>query len=277
MSIPLVLILKRLLDREGALPHIVFIAFPLLTVALLAYGAGYLTTWRNYYLYIGIIPIVNAVFDFASIGLTRWALRRGLQKIGANTIAYSVLDLVVALLIFLALGCFTLFVLDAANEMAASIAAPGSSQVVNLNPESGPTIFQQISEYHSYHTWLYLAFLTTLLPTLCHASVAVLQLAPTVLSTSARNWWSARYMNTSEDLSDEILRIVPISIWTAFAITAPIFLLVFGFNTISESQCVWGHELMNFFIRFLHGLIPNPKDVPIFDVYEACSQGKTQG
>ena len=272
VAIPLVLVLRRLLDRSSALPHVVFIAFPLLAVALLAYGAGYLETWRSYYLYIGLIPIVNAVFDFASIGLTRWALRRGLQKIGAKTIAYSLLDLVVALLIFLSLGCFTIVVLDAVNQMAASIAPPGSDQVVNLNPEIGPNIFQQISEYPAHHTWLYLAFLTTLLPTLCHASIAVFAIGPTVLSVSARKRWSVWYMNASENLFDEILRIVPISAWASFAITAPVFLLVFGFNAIFESQCEWGHELMNVFISFLHALIPNPEDVPLFNVYEACSQ-----
>ena len=45
-------------------------------------------------LFLALLPLLNAVFDFFSIGLTRYLLRKGARKAGAQTIGFALLDLI---------------------------------------------------------------------------------------------------------------------------------------------------------------------------------------
>ena len=79
------------------------------------FGAGQRNQAVFFMLTMGVLPLVNAVFDFASVGLTRYLLRLGLEQKRAAWPA--VLDGLDGIAIFFALGCtliaFVTFVVPA--------------------------------------------------------------------------------------------------------------------------------------------------------------------
>ena len=109
-----------------------------------------------------LLPLVNAVFDFASVGLTRYLLRLGLEQKRAAWPA--VLDGLGGIAIFFALGCtliaFVTFVVPADGV-----------PLVDLTQ-----LFADMRRAPGDYIWLMVTLFSTLLPTLLHLSVAVLTL-----------------------------------------------------------------------------------------------------
>jgi len=109
-----------------------------------------------------LLPLVNAVFDFASVGLTRYLLRLGLEQKRAAWRA--VLDGLGGIAIFFALGCtliaFVTFVVPADGV-----------PLVDLTQ-----LFADMRRAPGDYIWLMVTLFSTLLPTLLHLSVAVLTL-----------------------------------------------------------------------------------------------------
>ena len=109
-----------------------------------------------------LLPLVNAVFDFASVGLTRYLLRLGLEQKRAAWRA--VLDGLGGIAIFFALGCtliaFVTFVVPA-----------NGVPLVDLTQ-----LFADMRRAPGDYIWLMVTLFSTLLPTLLHISVAVLTL-----------------------------------------------------------------------------------------------------
>lgn len=109
---------------------------------------------------IGLLPLVNAVFDFASVGLTRYLLRLGLDQKRAAWRA--VLDGLGGIAIFFALGCtliaFVTFVVPADGV-----------PLVDLTQ-----LFANMRRAPGDYIWLMVTLFSTLIPTLLHLSVAVL-------------------------------------------------------------------------------------------------------
>jgi hypothetical protein len=109
-----------------------------------------------------LLPLVNAVFDFASVGLTRYLLRLRLEQKRAAWRA--VLDGLGGIAIFFALGCtliaFVTFVVPADGV-----------PLVDLTQ-----LFADMRRAPGDYIWLMVTLFSTLLPTLLHLSVAVLTL-----------------------------------------------------------------------------------------------------
>ena len=109
-----------------------------------------------------LLPLVNAVFDFASVGLTRYLLRLGLEQKRAAWRA--VLDGLGGIAIFFALGCtliaFVTFVVPADGV-----------PLVDLIQ-----LFTDLRRAPGDYIWFMVTLFSTLLPTLLHLSVAVLTL-----------------------------------------------------------------------------------------------------
>lgn len=109
--------------------------------------------------FIGIFPLFNALADFASVGLTRYLLRKGLA---GHIWARAGLDTVAGVAIFFALGfamiAFVHFVRFADGR--ALIDLPGLFAGLNAQPGN--------------YVWLAFMLGTTVLPTLAHAMVGML-------------------------------------------------------------------------------------------------------
>ncbi|MDB0073101.1 hypothetical protein N9F00_00700 [Planktomarina temperata] len=126
------------------------------------FGAGQRNQAVFFMLTMGVLPLVNAVFDFASVGLTRYLLRLGLEQKRAAWPA--VLDGLGEIAIFFALGCtliaFVTFVVPADGV-----------PLVDLTQ-----LFADMRRAPGDYIWLMVTLFSTLIPTLLHLSVAVLTL-----------------------------------------------------------------------------------------------------
>ena len=126
------------------------------------FGAGQRNQAVFFMLTMGVLPLVNAVFDFASVGLTRYLLRLGLEQKRAAWPA--VLDGLDGIAIFFALGCtliaFVTFVVPADGV-----------PLVDLTQ-----LFADMRRAPGDYIWLMVTLFSTLIPTLLHLSVTVLTL-----------------------------------------------------------------------------------------------------
>ena len=126
------------------------------------FGAGQRNQAVFFVLTFCLLPLVNAVFDFASVGLTRYLLRLGLEQKRAAWRA--VLDGLGGIAIFFALGCtliaFVTFVVPADGV-----------PLVDLKQ-----LFADMRRAPGDYIWLMVTLFSTLIPTLLHLSVAVLTL-----------------------------------------------------------------------------------------------------
>jgi hypothetical protein len=109
-------------------------------------------------LFAGVLPFFNALADFASVGLTRHLLRKGLS---GWTLKQGVLDAIGGAAIFFALG-FTLITYIHAIR-------PPDGPLLNL-----PALFAGLGADPGAYCWLAFMLISTLLPTMAHAGVALL-------------------------------------------------------------------------------------------------------
>jgi len=239
------------------------------TTWLMAYGAGHLDN-PYYFIMIGLVPVVNAIFDFGSIGLTRWALRSGLKKVGINTIVYSMFDLIAALLIFVMLGCFSIAVFHFVNEVAASVPSSSGVPVIDLDSHPNRNIFHSLASDPERHWWLYVTFLSTLLPTFVHASVAVWAAGPSLLSSSLRTKVKEGFSQAPRTLADECAKVLPIAIWTTFSVVFPILFLAFSLEVLSDHYCTIGIHILNFFVYFFRVLTGDHASVALLNPMDVC-------
>jgi hypothetical protein len=134
---------------------------------------------KSLFLFLGFLPLVNAVFDFASIGLTRYCLRRGLRPGFLNALKWSLIDAAGAAVLFAGLVLSAIYTVHYVRD---SNGAP----LASLN-----AIFTGIARDPDSYWWLYLTFFSTLVPTLLHLGVACfsfITLAPAPLQRAMAGW-----------------------------------------------------------------------------------------
>lgn len=147
---------------------------------------GGLCDLRSRYLIgLALLPLVNVVFDFFSIGLTRFCLRRSLDPDARSLFrraGWAALD-VFGALIFMGLLCVSMvFVLEGFNAAAlhAGIAnppVPVGAQIAEI-AEGG---------LQGRHFWIIFALFSTLLPTALHLLIFLSSLFANWLGTNGRN------------------------------------------------------------------------------------------
>jgi len=113
---------------------------------------------RTLLLFLGFLPLLNGAADFASVGLTRWLLRRGVR---GNLAWHAGLDALSALAVLLGLG----FAIIATVHLARPA---GGAPLIDL-----AALFADLRDpaaARDYY-WLYFCFFSTLLPTALHLGV----------------------------------------------------------------------------------------------------------
>jgi len=191
-------------QQNGALIYLV-ISIGAALLMILASGQEF---WFPYYFLIGLLPLVNAAFDFMSIGLTRLALRLGAQNFGAKTLLFSALDLFLAVILFLGLIAASFVLATSLNWMigvnvfplqtdsAACIGDISSalSTETHLSVKGllagedacSDSIISDVNSSPWQFMWLILIFGSTLIPTLLHLGFAVFAFGPALLSDRIR-------------------------------------------------------------------------------------------
>jgi len=210
--------------------------------------------WFPYYFIIGLLPLVNAAFDFMSIGLTRLTLRRGAQQFGGKTLMYSFIDLLGAAVLFLGLIVTTIYIAIGLNWMIGQSAFPFQADttacltgidstfstethvsvkgLLASENECSDSIINDANSTPWKFVWLILIFGSTLFPTLLHFSFAIFALGPVLLSDKVRlivaNW--AR--GSAKDLFLRGAAAVFFGIWLAAVITFTLIAIEYSGNAV---------------------------------------------
>ena len=114
---------------------------------------------RMYFVMFAFFPTLNVAFDFLTAGVTRWTLRRGLASGKGFPFLWTLVDIVVASLLFLLLGV--------AMVVAAHVASVFDVDAVLADVRGGAE--SGVGDYW----WLVIAMLSTLAPTIIHLALAI--------------------------------------------------------------------------------------------------------
>ncbi|MEO0810432.1 MAG: hypothetical protein AAFW82_07320, partial [Pseudomonadota bacterium] len=174
------------LGRRGLFYAAYTIAIFALLVSLVQSASGFNQNAYTFFLFLGFLPLLNAVFDFGSLGLTRFCLRRGLRPGFLVSLKWSLIDALAAALLFAGLVL-------AAILLVHWVRTGDGEALADLN-----AIFRGIADDPHSYWWLYLTFFSTLIPTLLHLGVACfsfIALAPAPLQRALAGWVSAMDRN----------------------------------------------------------------------------------
>lgn len=145
------------------LAPIAAIGAPILAVAAVAVWldwADVSPAYRAIFLFLGVLPLVNALFDLVSCAVTIALTQRGLR---GGAVAWAMLDSCVALGLFLVLGATLVSVITALEAV---------TQVEFLDLGG---LLAQAGDWRSYW-WLYAMLFSTAVPTLVHLMIAAFSL-----------------------------------------------------------------------------------------------------
>lgn len=166
---------------------------------------------RAIILFLAVLPLLNALTDFGSLGLTRWLLRRNWP------FALSWLADILGALFFLLLFC------AASIAFVALVTPQDGAPLIDLT-----ALFAAIRERPEDHRWLAFMVFSTLLPTIVHL---ILALSSTILI--APIWLRRRIANGLEagaegDIERGRNAKLALAILAAFAMWWPAFVVLYG-------------------------------------------------
>ena len=157
-------------DRQGQ-----FLASFSIIMLLLCYAIGYQLSetsgWRfggALILFLGVLTLINAPFDWLTIGLTRALLRRGLELRRWWPLALALLDLVLAAVIIVLLAVAMLLAVQAFEYLGG---APILGVEKVLNDLADPEM-----RTHPEYWWLYATLFSTLIPSIINVAIGALSI-----------------------------------------------------------------------------------------------------
>lgn len=119
--------------------------YSVVTIGLLALSVGVVwvladvsdTRPRTYILFMVVLPLVSAVYDYLSFGLTRRRIRLGRRRRSACTILYGAGDLFAAGIFFVALGFTLIAVITLMNSVAATPLVDLEATLIDIRVNRG--------------------------------------------------------------------------------------------------------------------------------------------
>ncbi|MEP3784017.1 hypothetical protein [Ascidiaceihabitans sp.] len=159
------------------------------------------------------LPLINAVFDYISYGLTLQLIKKG-RKIGKGLpLLLGLFDAIAALFLLFAVAFTLVCAIAFINHFAATplLDIPQTLQDLKSADTRAP------------YTWLYLTLFTTLVPTLVHLAVAILSaltIVPRGYKTTIAHWISTDSPSNISTLGGTTLAALIGVIYAAFVTTA---------------------------------------------------------
>ncbi|MEM7744498.1 MAG: hypothetical protein AAF409_12390 [Pseudomonadota bacterium] len=260
MGTTAVLASAHLAGREGGgLRPFGYGGILLFALVAITLGATLLFGLHQLLVLLMLLPFLNAAFDFGSLGLTRWALRRAVRRVGRRTFLYSALDAGAAAVLFLALGCATLVMIHFLVEVFfGTVIRLSGGDAIGAEACASPLV--DVNLFHAIRTcpgdywWLYLTFFSTLLPTIVHLMVAAWAIGPAILGGNARRWLAATLETSEQHFGRRWIALSVLSAWSAFAVAAPVVILFWIGGWVAHDHPDWGLALLGFFEWFYHQL-----------------------
>ena len=138
--------------------------------------------------FLGALPLVNALYDWISIGFTRWLLSFGLHKKDARGVLFAMVDLVVATLLLGALMITCITYIEWLNRLSI---AGGGEQVLNIRQ-----LLDDLRDNpgHSSLWWVYVTIFTTYIPSMFNLVLGGLSVVRGI--PGINGWISAKVLPT---------------------------------------------------------------------------------
>ena len=158
-------VIDRLSQTAGHRGHGALLSLWLLvmisTCLIAAYFLSALDSWQiagPLLLFLGLLTLLNAPFDWISLGVTRALLRRGIEKAGWWPYFYALVDALLATVVIAALALTMVIGVQAFDNAAVS---GGGTAVLPLQP-----LFAGITTHPTApgYWWLYVLLLSTMIP-----------------------------------------------------------------------------------------------------------------
>jgi hypothetical protein len=138
-------------------------------VVALALGGGYEWPYIGPVLLFGcVLTLVNAPFDWLSVGLTRALLRRGVEAGGFAPLWLAMVDLLAATVLIIVLAAVMVFAVDLFEVV-------GRAKIIDVNA----TLMALADPWQRGQTqywWIYATLFSTLIPSVLNMTVAALSL-----------------------------------------------------------------------------------------------------
>ncbi len=170
-----------------------------------------------YVLFVSILPMLNGLADFASCGLTRFLLRRG---VAGNLMLAGIRDALAGAALFMALGFCLIAVIHYIRPQDGQALADLEQVFADLtNPEK-----------RDQYWWLAAMLFSTLLPTIAHVFLAVVSF----FTLAPEKWrhWIAEAMNqggTGDALASKNARLALVALSTVSTIL-PMLVIWYAFT-----------------------------------------------
>ena len=189
-------------------------------------------------MFLGFLPILNAVADFLSTGLTRHFLGIGAR---GNPWLYGFFDLVAGIVTFFGLGCSMI-------ATVALVSAIGGPALIDLDVVLGDATVpgSVLQDPHAYW-WLYVTFLSTLLPTAIHAFITCF--AFIAMWPGALREWIANGLQTGQSWSGKPASLT-LATLIALSAAVPFSILWYGGEMLMSHYPAIGETLVSIFRRF---------------------------
>ncbi|MGF1561215.1 MAG: hypothetical protein ACFB3T_03430 [Geminicoccaceae bacterium] len=166
--------------------------------------------------FLGVLPLVNGLFDYGSLGVTRWLLRRGMRT-GGHPVLTGIADAAAALVFFTLLGVTLIGVLHGLNQLSATPVLDLSALFTDLRDPARRWDY----------LWLYAMLFSTAVPTLLHVMVAMFGLISLVVRP-IRGWIYRQVQDRAVDGVAFICAHGSLAAIYAFAVWTPCFLIYWG-------------------------------------------------
>lgn len=194
-------------------------------------------------LFFGLLPLMNALADFASIGATRYLLRLGLK---GRVPLVAPLDALIGAAIFAALGCGLIAIL--------TFIGPGGEPLIDLY-----ALFRDLRADPSDYWWLGAMLISTILPTALHLGLGIVTLF-TVWPSFARSFIADQLEKANGDDGDILAGRMGRWGMTVFT-TLSVWLPIAGLYVVGELAWLHWHGFIRGLIEFFadfHALIAGP-------------------
>lgn len=164
--------------------------------ALFSTGSQLWTGWAPALLFLGVLTLVNAPFDWLSLGVTRALLRLGLEQGGPWPLLLAAADAVLAVLIVVALGAAMVVAVQAFDLVAI---CAGHQPLLPMTPLLDAL---SVDPAAVEHWWLHALLMSTLVPSglnLCLACTSLMRSHRSVVT------WLMRRLPESRGQGDAVL------------------------------------------------------------------------
>jgi len=193
-------------------------------------------------LFLGVFPVMNAICDFFSIGLTRWCLRHALSEqpvLGLpqwiRPVLFNIIDVLGAIFSLMFLVALLLTALVIMNQIA-------GRQLVDLS--------SLLREVESGNTeglwWLYLMIISTFVPTIVHAMVFLVSIPMKYPGSFMQGVLIDWISSTSGDDDRAALTSAVIATWVVAWFVIPVVIWHFW----GPSSTLWTEPLRNLLVLF---------------------------